>query len=328
MTRSISLSLTAAGLLVAFINGPAAAVQPSSDSRFVRPIRWVDPFPGGGTDVLVRTIAVPLTETLGQWVVVDNRSGASGNIAVDTVAKANPDGYTIGTITTTHSINPSVNPHLPYNLLRDLQPVVQLSSQPYTLVTYASWPVNNIQQLVALARAKPGQVTYGSAGVAGLTHLAGALLGMLTKIDIVHVPYKGGAPALTDVMGERIQLLFVSSFVSMPHVKANRVKVLGVSSAKRVSALPEVPTIAESGVPGFDVTGWYGVVAPVKAPAQLVNQLNREIARILQTQQIRDRLISEGAEPVGGTPEAFWRHVRNEVEKWRKVVKMANVRLE
>lgn len=294
-----------------------------------KPIRWVDPFPpGGGTDLLARTVGPRLTKLLGNTVVVDNRTGAAGTIAVATVAKATPDGYTIGTISATHSIYPSLNPNLPYNILKDLSPVVQLSRQAYVLVANPGFPPSNVAQLIALAKSKPGQINYGSAGLGGLTHLAGALFEILAGVDMSHVPYKGAPPATIDVLSGQIQILFASPIASQPHVKAGRLKILGVTSATRMRAMPDVPTIAESGVPGFDVTGWYGVVAPSKAPKPIIDQLNSTIVQILEMPEVRDQMITVGVEPVGGSPQEFGTFIRQEVAKWDKVVRAARIRIE
>jgi tripartite-type tricarboxylate transporter receptor subunit TctC len=315
-----------AAVLAAWTSGAAEPVLAGFPNK---PIRWIDPFaPGGGSDLLARAIGQKMTETWKQTVVLDNRGGASGIIGVDMVAKAPPDGYTIGNITATISVNPSVNKQLPYDLLRDLAPVIQLSSQPYMLAAHPGLGVNTVQQMIANAKSRPRQINYGSSGVGGLSHLAGALLGQLAGIEMTHVPYKGGAPALTDLLGGQIQILFVTVLTSQPHVKSGRLKWLAVSSAKRFRSLPDVQSIAESGVPGFDVSGWYGVVAPAKTPKSIVDQLNREMARILELPDIRERMVADGAEPVGSTPDAFWAHVGREVEKWHTVVTAAGIKHE
>ncbi len=328
-TRRRSRLVLGVAAMLASVVACATNAAESSPSVFPsKPIRWIDPFPAGGaSDILARMVAQKMTETWKQAVIVDNRGGASGMIGVDIIAKAAPDGYTIGDITATLSVNPSVNKHPPYNLLKDLAPVIQLSRQPYMLVAYPGVAANNVQQLIALAKSRPGQINYGSSGVGGLSHLTGALLSVLAGVDMVNVPYKGGAPALAGVLSGEIQLLFATVLSSQPHVKAGRLKWLAVSSEKRFRLLPDIPSVAES-IPGFDVTGWYGVVAPDRTPNHIITQLNKEIARILEMAEIKERMINGGIEPVGSTPEAFWTHVGHEVEKWRKVVKAIGLKSE
>ena len=310
-------------LAVAVIAAPAFAAQNYPD----KPIRLIVPFaPGGGTDITARTIAQKLTERLGQTVVVDNRPGANGTIGVDLAAHAAPDGYTLSMISSSHSVNVSLIKKLPYDLIRDLAPITQATSQPYALVIHPSLPVKSVKELIALARAKPGAINYGSSGTGGLSHLSGALLASLAKINIVHIPYKGGSPAMVDVISGQIQMLFSTILQSHAHLKAGRLRALAVTTAKRSPAEPSLPTMQEAGVPGYEVAGWYGVVAPVKVPQPVLTTLNREIVAILQEPDVARKLAGDGSEPVGSTREAFGAHIKSEIAKWRKLVVEAGIR--
>ncbi len=292
-----------------------------------KPIRLIVPFaPGGGTDITARTIAQKLTERLGQTVVVDNRPGANGTIGVDLAAHAAPDGYTLSMISSSHSVNVSLIKKLPYDLVKDLAPITQATTQPYALVIHPSLPVKSVKELIALARAKPGAINYGSSGTGGLSHLSGALLASLAKINIVHIPYKGGSPAMIDVISGQIQMLFSTILQSHAHLKAGRLRALAVTTAKRSPAEPSLPTMQEAGVPGYEVAGWYGVVAPVKVPQPILTTLNREIVAILQEPDVARKLAGDGSEPVGSTREAFGAHIRSEIAKWRKLVVEAGIR--
>jgi tripartite-type tricarboxylate transporter receptor subunit TctC len=307
----------------AVIAAPTFAAQNYPD----KPIRLIVPFaPGGGTDITARTIAQKLTERLGQTVVVDNRPGANGTIGVDLAAHAAPDGYTLSMISSSHSVNVSLIKKLPYDLVRDLAPITQATSQPYALVIHPSLPVKSVKELIALARAKPGAINYGSSGTGGLSHLSGALLASLAKINIVHIPYKGGSPAMVDVISGQIQMLFSTILQSHAHLKAGRLRALAVTTAKRSPAEPSLPTMQEAGVPGYEVAGWYGVVAPVKVPQPVLTTLNREIVAILQEPDVARKLAGDGSEPVGSTREAFGAHIRSEIAKWRKLVVEAGIR--
>ena len=294
-----------------------------------KPVRLIVPFaPGGGTDITARAIALKLTEAWGQPVVTDNRAGANGTIGVDLAAKAPADGYTLTMISSSHSVNVSLYSKLPYDLIKDLAPITQATSQPYALVAHPSVPAKSVKELIALAKTKPGTINYGSSGTGGLSHLSGALLASLAGINITHIPYKGGAPALTDVIGGQIQMLFSTILQSHAHIKAGRLRALAVTTAKRSAGAPELPTMQEAGVPGYEVAGWYGMLAPAKTPQAIIAKLNREIVQILRTPEMRERLSADGSEPVGSTPEQFGAHIKSEVEKWNKVVKEAGIRAE
>ena len=295
----------------------------------VKPIRLIVPFaPGGGTDITARSIALKLTEAWGQTVVADNRAGANGTIGVDIAAKSAPDGYTLTMISSSHSVNVSLYSKLPYDLIKDLAPITQATTQPYALVVHPLVAAKSVKELIALARAKPGTLNYGSSGSGGLSHLSGALLASLAGLDITHIPYKGGAPAMTDVIAGQIQMLFSTILQSHAHIRAGRLRPLAVTTAKRSAGAPELPTMQEAGVPGYEVAGWYGVLAPAGTPQPIVAKLNQEIVRILRTPEMKERLSADGSEPVGSSPEQFAAHIKSEVAKWRKVVKEAGIRAE
>lgn len=292
-----------------------------------KPIRLIVPFtPGGGTDILARVIGQKLTESMGQQVIVDNRAGAGGNIGAELAAKASPDGHTILMVSASYTVNAGLY-KLAFDPVRDLAPVTQVASVPFVLVAHPAVPASNVKELIALARSKPGQLNYASSGNGSAPHLAGELLTMMTHTTMVHVPYKGGAPAVADVIGGQVQLLFSTVIQGLPHIKSGRLKPLAVGSPKRSSALPEVPTIAESGVPGYDVTNWFGVLAPGAIPRQIIKRLNQEIVQHLQNADLRARLAAEGAEPVGSSPGELERIIRGDIEKYARIIKAAGIRI-
>jgi len=319
---AITLSLVT-GLLLPQAHAETAQAYPS------KPIRLIVPFaPGGGTDITARAIAQKLTERWGQQVVVDNRPGANGTIGLDLAAHAPADGYTLTMISASHSVNVSLFRKLPYDLIQDFAPVTQATSQPYALVVHPSVPAKSVQDLVALARAKPGALNYGSSGSGGFSHLSGALFASLARINITHIPYKGGNPALTDVIAGQIQMLFSTLLQSDAHIRSGRLRALAVTTTKRSPAAPDVPTMQEAGVAGYEVSGWYGMLAPGKTPRPVVARLNQEVTGILQMPEIKARLSGDGSEPVGSTSEAFAAHIKSEIAKWAKVVKEAGIRVE
>ena len=304
-----------------------AAAQPGAADYPTRPIRLVVPFPpGGGTDITARTIAHKLTARWGQQVVVDNRPGANGTIGVDIAAKSPPDGYTMTMISSSHAVNVSLYAKLPYDLLKDLAPVTQATAQPYTLVINPSTAAKSVKELVTLARAKPGALNYGSSGAGGLSHLSGALLASLTGASLTHIPYKGGALAMNDVMAGQIQMLFGTLLLTSAHVKAGRLRALAVTTTKRAPAAPELPTMIEAGVPGYEVMQWYGILAPAKVPAATIDKLSSAIARGLHEPDVKPRLAADGSDAVGNTPTEFGAHVRSEVAKWAKLVKQLGLK--
>ena len=302
---------------------------PDADQKYpTKPIRFIVPFPpGGGTDILARVVGQKLTESMGQQVIVDNRPGAGGNLGAELATKASPDGHTILMVSASYAVNAAVY-KLTFDPLRDLAPVTQVATVPFVLVANPSLPANNFKELLALVQARPGQLNYASSGNGSSPHLAGELLTMMTNTKIVHIPYKGGGPALADVIGGQVQLMFNTVVQSLPQIKAGKLKAIAVGSLKRSSALPDVPTIAESGVPGYDVTNWFGVLVPGATAKQVVARLNKDIVQHLQSPDLKVRLAAEGADPVGSTPAEFERVIRSDIEKYTRIVKAAGVRIE
>jgi tripartite-type tricarboxylate transporter receptor subunit TctC len=280
--------------------------------------------PGGILDTVGRTIAARLSESLGQPVVVENRAGAGGIIGTDLVAKAAPDGYTIGKIATSHAINPAVYAKMPYDTVKDLAPVTQTVSLTNMLVAHPSVPAGSVAELIALAKAKPKTLTYGSAGNGQSNHLSGALFASLAGIDITHVPYKGSAPALTDVIAGNISMMYVDILSATPHVKAGKLKGLGVTGLKRSVAAPEFPAVSET-VKGFNGSSWLGMVAPGGTPKEILNRLAAETAKILAMPEVRDRFLAQGVEPVGSTPEQFAAFIDAEMPRWARAAASAGI---
>jgi tripartite-type tricarboxylate transporter receptor subunit TctC len=287
-----------------------------------RPIRFIVPYPpGGSTDLLARVAAPRMTETWGQPVVIDNRPGAAGNIGNDIAAKAPPDGYTIVVTSMSTPISMSYYRKLPYDVLRDLQGVALFANQPNALIAGPNSTARSIAEMITLAKAKPGQMGYASAGSGSSQHLMGELLKSSLKIDLIHVPYKGTGIAMNDLIGGQIALMFSPVFSAIPHIKTGRARALAVTSPKRVPAAPEIPTMIESGVPGYDVVSWYGVHTAAKAPRAIVEKLNREINRIMALPEVNDRLSGLGMEPMPISTERFNALVASEVARWAKVIK-------
>jgi len=305
-----------------------AQADPAADFPS-RPIRLIVPFaPGGGTDIVARTIGQKLTEAWKQPVVVENRAGGNGTIGANAVAKSPPDGYTLSMLTSSHSVNVSLqgSKH-PYDLLKDLAPISQVTRQPYVLVANPRLP-KSVQELTALARSNPGKLTYGSSGIGGTSHLAGALYCSLAEIQMTHVPYRGGEPAMTDVVAGQIDMLFSTLLQSHGLIQAGKLRALAVTTAMRSPALPQVPTMQEGGVPGYEVNPWYGIAAPAGTPPAIANKLSREIARIVRLPDVIQRMATDGSEPVGSTPEQFAAHIKSEVEKWRDLIRKTGIHSE
>ena len=276
---------------------------------------------GGAVDVSARLIAQRLTEALGQSVIVENRPGADGIVASDYVAKSPPDGHTLAYISAGHTMNPALHPKsLPYHPVRDFAPVSMIATGAQTLVVNPALPVRSVKELVALARARPGQINFASSGAGGPMHLSAELLKVVAGIDIVHVPYKGGGPALNDVIGGQIEMTFIGAPASMPHIRSGRLRILAVSTAKRVAALPDVPTVAESGYPGYEVGALYAMLAPAGTPAAIVGRLSSDLARIVGLREVRERLQGLGLETLGSTPEYLTEFMNADVAKWSKLV--------
>jgi tripartite-type tricarboxylate transporter receptor subunit TctC len=309
---------------------PRAFAQPGAADYPSRPIRLLCPFaPGGGVDITARTIAQRLTESWHQPVVVENRPGANGTIAVDICAKSPPDGQTLTMISSSHSVNVTLQGnHQPYDLEHDLMPITQATTQPYVLVVNPSLPVHTVEDLIALAKAKPGALTYGSSGIGGFSHLAGALFASMAGIKLTHVPYKGGAPAMADVIAGQVNMLFSTFLQSHGHIKAGRLRPLAVSTLVRNPALPNIPTMDEAGVKGYQVAGWYGMLAPRGTPQPIVDKLNAEVVRILHLPETQRFLSADGSEPVGSTPQQFGEHIHTEIVRWRKLIQELGIHSE
>jgi len=302
----------------------------SAQSYPNRTIRLVVPFPAAGTtDILARAAAQKLTEAFGQSVVVDNRPGAAGNIGSDLVAKSAPDGYTLlmGTVGT-HAINPSLYSKMPYDHVKDFAPVVLVAGVPNVLVVNPALPVNSVSDLIKLAKDKPGQINFASSGSGTSIHLSGELFKTMAGVDMTHVPYKGSSPALTDLIGGQVQIMFDNLPSALPQIKGGRLRAIAVTSLKRAPVLPDIPTISESGLPGFEASSWFGVLAPAGTPAPIVARINAEVNKWLQSAEAREKLLSQGAEAAGGSPEQFANHIRTESEKWAKVVKASGAKVD
>lgn len=294
-----------------------------------KPIRILVPFPpGGSTDFLARGIGQKLTEAWGQQVVLDNRAGAAGIVATDIVAKAAPDGYTLLMNAISHAANASLYSKLPYDTLRDFAPITLFADVPIILVVRSQLNVRSAAELIALARAKPGQLNFAAGGVGASSHLAGELFRSAAKIEWQTVQYKGGGPALIDLLGGQVDLTFSPIASSIQHIKAGRLKALGVTSSNRVALLPDLPTIAESGLPGYESSAWYGMVAPARVSKNIILKLNREINALLRNAEFRDAMIARGAVPMGGSSEAFAAFMRQEVKKYAMLVKESGIRAE
>ena len=294
-----------------------------------KPIRMIVAYPpGGGTDIVGRMMAQKLSENLAQTVVIDNRGGAAGSIGSEIVAKSAPDGYTIlmGNVAP-NAINVSLYAKLGYDPVRDFEPVSLVASTPNILVVHPTLAVKTVSDLIALANAKPGTLNYPSAGLGSSSHLAGELLDSIAGVKMVHIPYKGGGPALTDLLGGQMQLMFATMPAAMPHVRSGKLRAVAVTSAKRSQAMPELPTIGET-LKGYEASTWYGVLAPARTPRPIVTKLHGEIVKILGVAETRDKLLLQGFEPVGGTPAEFGAYIKSEIEKWGKVVKAAGIRAE
>lgn len=293
-----------------------------------KPIRLIVPFaPGGPGDAIGRLIGKKLTESLGQPVVVDNRSGAATIIGTEIVAKSPPDGYTLLLISTTHAVNPSLYPKLPYDPLRDFDPITLVASTPFMLVVTPSVAAKTVPELVSIARSKPGQLNYGSSGNGSSIHLTTELLKSAAKIDLTHVPYKGAGPAFLDLIGGRISILFSSTVSSLPHVNSGKVRALAITSLKRVSALPNMPTVSEH-YPGFESSSWFGLLAPARMPKPILDRLLADTRAGLNAPEVNQSLVSQGAEPGGNSPAEFGSYFRGEIKKWGTVVKAAGIKLE
>jgi tripartite-type tricarboxylate transporter receptor subunit TctC len=295
-----------------------------------RPIRLIVPFgPGSTVDIMARALAGPLFEQLGQTIVVENKPGAGGTVGVDVIAKAPKDGYTVGIGTTGPlTINPALQSRMPFDTLADLAPVSLIATGPNAVLVHPSVPAQNIRELVALARAKPGALNFASSGVGSTNHLAGELFNSVAGVQMVHVPYKGNSEALADLLAGRVQVLFSGLPPVMSQVHSGKARVLAIAGPARAGALPNVPTVAEAGLPGAEVLVWYGLLAPVGTPKEIVARLNAEIVRALARPDIRARLVEAGSDPASSTQEEFGRMIASDLAKWKKVITAANIKIE
>ncbi len=308
----------------------AGTISAMAQTYPAKPIRFIVPFPpGGGNDLIARELAAYITEPLGQTVVVENRPGASTIIGTEAAAKAPPDGYTIfmGN-NSTLTINPNLYRKLPYDAVKDFAPVSLLASAPFVLLVHPSLPAHSMKELIALARARPGQLNFGSAGLGITTHLAGEMLKLMARIDIVHIPYKGAGPALTDLMGGQIELGFNNMLSALPHVRSGRLRALAVTSKARSRVLPQLPTIAESGLPDYEAGAWYAVLAPARTPAPVIARLHGEFVKALQQPKVQERMAGDGASIAGSTPEALARIIETDIARWGKVIKQTGLTLD
>jgi len=314
-------------VLAVAITAPCSAGAQSYPNK---PVRIVVPFaPGGTTDILARLVGQRLGEAWRHPVVIDNRPGANGAPGTEMVAKSAPDGHTIvmGYLGS-FAINPHLFPKLPYDPLRDFAPITLVAATTQAIVAHPSLPVQSARDLIALARRQPGQITYASAGIGAPSHLAGELFKMMARIDLVHVPYKGSGAATTDLLGGHVALSFGGLAAAMPYVKAQRLRVLAVAGSARSPAMPQVPTVAESGLPGFDVTSWFGLLAPAGTPREVIGRLHGDVVKILKADDVRERLAADGAEVVANTPDEFAAYIKSELAKWGAVIKAAKIRAE
>ena len=294
-----------------------------------KPIRMLVPFPAGGTvDFFARAVAPKLSDALGQQVVIENRAGAGGNIAAEAVAKAPADGYTLLMGSEIVSINISLYSKLGYDPVKDLEPVVLIGTVPNILLVSPSYPANSLKEFIAQAKAEPGKLSYASTGHGTSSQLSSELMKSMAGIDVLHVPYKGGAPAIADLIGRQVSMMFVNMPTGMPQVKGGRVKVLGITSKQRVPQLPDVPTMDEAGLKGFETYAWSGVYAPMGTPREIVLRLNTEINKILKMPSVREQLAGQGADPAGGSPEEFKRFTGTEIVKWANVIKISGAKIE
>lgn len=329
MKRQLAILGLAGWILT--VSGVAYGQQPAGGAAYPsKPLKMVMPFPGGGpTDILGRLLGQKLTEAWGQNVIIDNRPGGGGMIGGALAAKSPPDGYTLflGGITTL-VIAPFVQKNMPYDPIRDFQPVTQTTIQPILLMVHPSLPVKTVKEFLALARSRPGQLNYASSGPGGSGHLAGELFRSLTRINIVHVPYRGAPPALTDLMSGQVQVMFGTMLAAVPQVRVGRIRAVALTGPQRSVAVPDVPTFAEAGLPGYDASSWNGILVPTGTLRPIIEKLHGELAKILRAPNVLDRLVSDGPVPVGNTPEEFAAVIKAEQAKWGKVIREANVRIE
>ena len=305
------------------------SVASGGEAYPTRPIRFVlGPGPSSGTDIMARGIAQKLAERLGQTVLVENRTGAGGTVAVASVVKAAPDGYTILFVSGSLVIHPAVYKKLPYDVVRDLAPIMLIGVVPQVIVVHPSLPARNMRELIALAKSRPGQINYGSGGVGSTGHLAGELLQSMAGVRLVHVPYKGAGPAAVDLIGGQIEMLVTSAVNALQHERSGRIRSLAVTTARRSLAMPDVPTVAEAALPGYELMTWYGLLAPAGTPREAIDRLNRETTAVLKLADVQSRLAADGVEPAPDTPEQFSALIKSELARIAKIIREANIQIE
>ena len=319
--RACAVALAAAAAVVPL--AASAQKYPSKSIRIVLPVT-----PGGGTDIIARLVGQKLSGVVNQQVVIDNRGGAGGNIAAEIVAKSPPDGYTLIVVTASHATNPFLYKKMNYDPVKDFAPVTQLTSQPYIFIVHPSVPVKSVKEFIALSKKRKGGLSYASSGAGLLGHLGMELLKTLGQFEGQHIPYKGAGPAMTDVLGGQVEAFFPTMISGLPHVKNGKVRAIGITSAKRSTLLPDVPTIAEQGFPGYEVSGWYGFLAPTGTPKEVIDLLNHEVVKILALPDVKERMAGDGADPVGNTSAEFNAYILSEMKKWQKVIKDAGATAE
>jgi tripartite-type tricarboxylate transporter receptor subunit TctC len=322
--RVLTTVIRAAALSLALV----AANAPAQDYP-TRPIHMIVPYPpGGGTDIVARVITEPLGQALGQPIVIDNRGGAAGNVGTEAAARATPDGYTVLFTLSSHTINPKLYTKLPFDVERDFVPIGLAANIPQILVANPSLPANNVQELIAYAKANPGKLNFASVGTGSPGHIAGELFKLKAGVDMVHVPYKGGGPAVTDTLGGQVQLLFVSMPAAWQHVKTGKLKAFAVTSDKRSVVAPDIPTLTEAGVPDCVVNSWYGALVPAKTPPAAVAKLSAALAKVVQSSDVKERLLLQGAEATTSTPQEFDALIHDELAKWEYVIRAAKIKPE
>lgn len=324
---TVAAGMAVGALLLMGVNCPVQA-QPYPASH---PIRFIVPYsPGGAVDFVSRTVADKLSKAWGCAVIVDNRPGGGTNIGSELAARSAPDGYTFLLASVSNTVNMTLYSQklLHYDIVKDFAPVCMLTTAPNVLVVHPSLPARSVKELISLAKSRPNQLTFGSAGIGSSNHLSGELFKMMADIDIVHVPYKGGGSAVTDILGGHISMFFGQMPTTMPHVRGGMLRALGVTSAKRSKSAPDLPTIAESGLPGFEQSSWHGLLAPAGTPQPIINKLYTELARILRMPDVEERLAAQGVDVVAGSPAELATFIRHDVEKYSKLLKKANITLE
>ena len=305
------------------------AATANAQSFPTKPIKIIVPFPAGGTvDFFARVISTKLSEALGQSVLVENRAGAGGNIAAEAVAKAAPDGYTLLMGSEIIAINTSLYSKIGYDPVKDLAPITLVGTVPNILIVHPSLPVNSVNDLIALAKKTPGKISFASTGQGTSTHLSSELFKLMANVDMLHVPYKGGPPAIADLISGQVNMMFINMPTGITHVRSGKAKIIAVSSIKRVSQLPDVPTVDQAGVKGFETSAWSGLYAPAGTPADIINRLHAEVVKILKQPSVREQLMAQGAEPVGDTPEEFSRFTLAEISKWAKIIKISGAKVD